>query len=176
MNTCATRKDNGQHFGDHRIPAGKRQAFESDVSVPFFVRGPGIPHGSSSSQVVQSVDLGPTFLDLASSQNNANKIRKSTYPMDGKSILPLLTIHPSHTSKYNDFRWAALLEMYGGSSTIGLRYKNEKGYYRNHMVRIYETMKRLFLSCVFIFLTQLCACSLWRTIYCTFSTRIHTRP
>ena len=127
--------DNGQHFGDHRIPAGKRQAFESDVLVPFFIRGPGITQGSSSSQVVQSVDLGPTFLELASSQNDSSKILKSSYPMDGKSILPLLTTSPTLNSGYNDFRWAALLEMYGGSSTIGKRYKETKGYYRNHMVR-----------------------------------------
>lgn len=131
-----TPKDNGQHFGDHRIPAGKRQAFESDVMVPFFVRGPGIPKGSSSSQVVQSVDLGPTFLDLASSHDAT---LKSTYPMDGKSILPLLSSNPPYKSNYNDFRWAALFEMYGGSSNIGLRYKNAKGYYRNHMVRLHET-------------------------------------
>ena len=116
---CKISKDNGQHFGDHRIPAGKRQAFESDVLVPFFIRGPGIPKGSSSSQVVQSVDLGPTFLDLASSPKYPSKILKSSYPMDGKSILPLLTNNPPLNSGYNDFRWAALLEMYGGSSTIG---------------------------------------------------------
>lgn len=132
---CKFQKDNGQHFGDHRIPAGKRQAFESDVLVPFFIRGPGIPKGSSSSQVVQSVDLGPTFLELAASPNHPSKILKSSYPMDGKSILPLLTSNPPLNSGYNDFRWAALLEMYGGSSTIGARYKEEKGFYRNHMVR-----------------------------------------
>ncbi len=132
---CIMSTDNGQHFGDHRIPAGKRQAFESDVLVPFFIRGPGIAQGSSSSQVVQSVDLGPTFLDLASSQKSSSKILKSNYPMDGKSILPLLTSNPSINAGYNNFRWAALLEMYGGSSTIGKRYKKTEGYYRNHMVR-----------------------------------------
>lgn len=141
---CKSPKDNGQHFGDHRIPAGKRQAFESDVLVPFFVRGPGIPKGTSSSQVVQSVDLGPTFLDLASSQNHLNELVKPTYPMDGKSILPLLTSNLPDTSNYNDFRWAALFEMYGGSSNIGLRYKNVTGYFKNHMVRMPEPRGRLF--------------------------------
>jgi hypothetical protein len=28
--------DNGKHFGDFRMPAGKRQAYETDVLVPFF--------------------------------------------------------------------------------------------------------------------------------------------
>ena len=139
-------KDNGQHFGDHRIPAGKRQAFESDVLVPFLIRGPGIPKGSSSSQVVQSVDLGPTFLDLAvSSQNTPIKPLKSTYPMDGKSIMPLLTSHAPATSMYNNFRWAALFEMYGGSYNIGKRYKNVKGYFHDHMVRVIEPREYLLL-------------------------------
>eukprot|EP00536_Pseudo-nitzschia_multiseries_P007211 jgi/Psemu1/256050/estExt_Genewise1Plus.C_1660073 len=99
--------DNGQHFGDHRIPAGKRQAYETDVLVPFLVRGPGVPKGSKSSEVVQSVDLGPTFLDLATTPSQqgtsttaylethrlktGRKLLQSTYPMDGKSIKSLLT-------------------------------------------------------------------------------------
>ncbi|VEU33512.1 unnamed protein product [Pseudo-nitzschia multistriata] len=130
--------DNGQHFGDHRIPAGKRQAYETDVLVPFLIRGPGIQKGSKSSQIVQSVDLGPTFLDVATRSNQYNKrskgkILKSTYPMDGKSIMPIMTANSLGTSEVNDFRWAALLEMYSGSSNIGERYKDIKGYYQNHM-------------------------------------------
>jgi hypothetical protein len=151
--------DNGQHFGDHRIPAGKRQAYETDVNVPFFVRGPGIPKGTSSPQVVQSVDLGPTFLDVASSSSSSSSsaetlkapLLRSSYPMDGQSFLPLLTNQRSdddtsasnnqknsnniNAKSYNDFRWAALLEMYSGSSNIGTRYKDMKEYHQNHMVR-----------------------------------------
>mmetsp|Transcript_10199 Transcript_10199/g.21875 ORF Transcript_10199/g.21875 Transcript_10199/m.21875 type:complete len:673 (-) Transcript_10199:873-2891(-) len=140
--------DNGQHFGDHRIPAGKRQAYETDVLVPFLIRGPGIQKGSRSSEVVQSVDLGPTFLDLATHShqyfnatylktthdlNSDGKLLKSTYPMDGKSIRPLLTSNSTDVSMINSFRWAALFEMYSGSSNIGNRYKDIKGYYHNHM-------------------------------------------
>lgn len=29
----STPKDNGQYFGEHRIPAGKRQAYETDVCL-----------------------------------------------------------------------------------------------------------------------------------------------
>ena len=118
--------------------------------VPFLVRGPGVQKGTQSSQVVQSIDLGPTFLDLATSsqQDSRNthsktvavksdgKLLQSSYPMDGKSIRPLLTTKMSDVSTSNDFRWAALFEMYSGSSNIGLRYKDMKGYYHNHLVRI----------------------------------------
>lgn len=153
---CDTPKDNGQHFGDHREPAGKRQAYESDVLVPFLVRGPGIPKGSTSSQVVQNVDLGPTFLEIASTQTDSNNRLKPTYPMDGKSILPLLRSNP-HSSNYNDFRWAALLEMYGGSSNMGKEYEDVKGYFHNYMVRFQESRGGSYLvRC--LFLIRLCAC------------------
>mmetsp|Transcript_12306 Transcript_12306/g.22064 ORF Transcript_12306/g.22064 Transcript_12306/m.22064 type:complete len:631 (-) Transcript_12306:36-1928(-) len=140
--------DNGQHFGDFRIPAGKRQAYETDVLVPFFVRGPGIRGGSYSTQVVQSVDLVPTFLEMATFSNTMKKTTKSrkakgtsnvqlrvlqpSYPMDGKSILPLLTGEIPGTPAVNNFRWAALLEMYGGSSGVGQRYQEMKNFYQHH--------------------------------------------
>ena len=171
-------KDNGQHFGDHRIPAGKRQAYETDVLVPFLVRGPGVQKGTQSSQVVQSVDLGPTFLDLASSRNTHSKtvavksdgeLLQSSYPMDGKSIRPLLTNNISDVSTFNDFRWAALLEMYSGSSNIGLRYKDMKEYYHNHMVRMHKTRRSrrrfIFPISIFPFLQRLHSFVVWYRIF-----------
>lgn len=62
------------------------------------------------------------------------KLLQSTYPMDGKSIKSLLTSNSQEdVSTVNVFRWAALLEMYSGSSNIGTRYKGMKGYFNNHM-------------------------------------------
>ncbi len=34
--------DNRQHLGDYRLPGGKRQAYDTDIRVPFLVRGPNI--------------------------------------------------------------------------------------------------------------------------------------
>jgi hypothetical protein len=80
------------------------------------------------------VDLGPTFLDLATRQSKkSSMLLQSSYPMDGKSIVPLLTGQLPPAPVTNHFRWAALLEMYGGTSNIGLRYKGMKNYYQNHM-------------------------------------------
>jgi arylsulfatase A-like enzyme len=102
--------DNGQHFGDYRIPAGKRQAYETDILVPFFVRGPGIEPNTSSAQLLQNIDLAPTFMEIATATTTATatvtangdgrddglerrRRRKltSTYEMDGKSFFPLMT-------------------------------------------------------------------------------------
>lgn len=141
--------DNGLHFGDFRITAGKRQAYETDVLVPFLVRGPGIVKGTNVSHVVQSVDLGPTFLDLARRRYQQDRTHtemppfqrrgqdltslRPSYPMDGKSIVDILNGKIPPSPAINDFRWAALLEMYGGSSNIGLRYRRIKGFFQNHM-------------------------------------------
>jgi hypothetical protein len=137
--------DNGQHFGDFRMPAGKRQAYDTDVLVPFLVRGPGIQAGAVSAEIIQSVDLGPTFLDIATSippssllplskqKQQQQKKLQTSYPMDGKSILPLIRGEIPAISHVNRFRWAALLEMYSGSSGVGPRYIHRKNYQYNHL-------------------------------------------
>ncbi len=37
--------DNGFHLGQHRLPAGKRTPYETDIHVPLLVRGPGVRGG-----------------------------------------------------------------------------------------------------------------------------------
>ncbi|KAJ6568770.1 alkaline-phosphatase-like protein [Mycena capillaripes] len=58
--------DNGYHIGQHRIPAGKGCAYETDVHIPFMVRGPGVDKGVNRTDVVTNhVDVAPTLLTLA---------------------------------------------------------------------------------------------------------------
>lgn len=44
---------------------GKSFPFESDVRVPFLVRGPGVGRGRVVQSLVGNVDLAPTFLEIA---------------------------------------------------------------------------------------------------------------
>jgi N-acetylglucosamine-6-sulfatase len=76
--------DNGYHLGQHELPRGKQTAFDTDIRVPLIVAGPGVPKGKKVRQVVQNVDLYPTFVALAGARPHQ--------PVDGHSILPLL--HP----------------------------------------------------------------------------------
>ena len=47
------------------LPTGKFNAYENDIRVPFFVRGPGVPAGAARDDVmVNNVDIGATILDL----------------------------------------------------------------------------------------------------------------
>ena len=57
--------DNGQHLGDYRLPAGKRQAYDTDIRVPFLAKGPGLVGGTKVTEVVMSIDLLPTWIEMA---------------------------------------------------------------------------------------------------------------
>jgi N-acetylglucosamine-6-sulfatase len=94
--------DNGYHMGQHRLLPGKQTAFDTDIRVPLIVAGPGVPHDRVVSQVVQNVDLYPTFVEL--SHGTASS------PVDGHSLLSLL--HPDQ-SAVPRWRTLALIEHHG---------------------------------------------------------------
>ncbi|XP_065837522.1 N-acetylglucosamine-6-sulfatase-like [Oscarella lobularis] len=117
--------DNGQHLGDYRLPGGKRQAFDTDIRVPFFVRGPGVPAGKVVREVIQSIDLFPTWADIANVKELA-----AGHEVDGKSIMPVFDSVGQSTTT-NAFRSVALAEMFGGSSNMGGVYKGLPGFEKN---------------------------------------------
>ena len=62
----------------------KRQLYDTDTRVPYFVRGPGIvARGSTSDKPVSHVDLAPTIIDIALGKVPGN--------WDGHSFLDVLT-------------------------------------------------------------------------------------
>jgi N-acetylglucosamine-6-sulfatase len=78
--------DNGFLLGDHRRIA-KRVAYDGAIRVPLVIRGPGVPEGVKRAQLVTSLDLPATILDLADAT--------ATNPLDGASLMPLLSgVHP----------------------------------------------------------------------------------
>ncbi|WP_433334421.1 sulfatase family protein [Spirillospora sp. CA-294931] len=72
--------DNGFLFGQHRIPSGKFVAYEASSHVPMLMRGPGIPPGGVSRELVGNADLAPTIAAIASA--------RPTHALDGRSLLP----------------------------------------------------------------------------------------
>ncbi|KAH4348839.1 arylsulfatase [Parastagonospora nodorum] len=57
--------DNGYHIGQHRLQPGKTCAFEEDINVPFYVRGPNVPKGKTVDVVTTHTDIVPTLFELA---------------------------------------------------------------------------------------------------------------
>jgi N-acetylglucosamine-6-sulfatase len=103
--------DNGYHMGQHRLLPGKETAFDTDIRVPLIIAGPGVPAGKVVSQVVQNVDLYPTFLQLAG--------RKPPASVDGHSLVPLL--HPGARVMWPT---AALIEHHGPSDVSDPDFEN----------------------------------------------------
>jgi len=72
--------DNGYFSGEHRIRQGKYLPHEPSSHVPLMVRGPGIPAGGTSSELVSNVDLASTFAQMAGAS--------PAIAQDGRSLLP----------------------------------------------------------------------------------------
>lgn len=72
--------DNGFFHGEHRIPTGKTLAYEPSTHVPLLIRGPGIPAGGRSAELVGNVDVAATFADIADAAPRRQ--------LDGRSFLP----------------------------------------------------------------------------------------
>jgi N-acetylglucosamine-6-sulfatase len=83
--------DNGYHMGNHRREIGKYTQFQTDVRVPFYIRGPGITPGSTYDDLAGNIDIAPTIAEIAGA---------TTPQVDGVSLLPLLHGGPPLERKY----------------------------------------------------------------------------
>jgi N-acetylglucosamine-6-sulfatase len=104
--------DNGYMQGEHRVRSGKMLPYEPSAQVPLLIRGPGLPAGQVSSELVANVDLAPTMLDIADAE--AGKT------VDGRSLLPFAR-HPYWRSR------RAILHETGGRKYASLRDQDERG-------------------------------------------------
>ncbi len=76
--------DNGFALGEHGF-YDKRDAFEESIRIPLLAYAPGlIAPGTKVTQMVQNIDIAPTFLDAA-----GVRVPEAA-KMDGRSFLPLL--------------------------------------------------------------------------------------
>jgi N-acetylglucosamine-6-sulfatase len=72
--------DNGFMQGQHRLHQGKFVPYEPSIQVPLLIRGPGIPPGGISKELVSNIDLTATILELTGAPAGLTQ--------DGRSILP----------------------------------------------------------------------------------------
>lgn len=75
--------DHGFQLGQFGMPEGKWNAYEHDIRVPFFIRGPGVPRGGKFNWPASHVDIMPTLLGFAG-------LEKMPESMDGKSAADVI--------------------------------------------------------------------------------------
>ncbi|MSO28034.1 MAG: multidrug transporter, partial [Candidatus Nanopelagicales bacterium] len=75
--------DNGFHAGVHRLPKGKRTAYQEDTVVPMVLIGAGIPPGTKVDAMTSTVDFGVTFAKVLGAQ--------SPTWADGRDLTPFFT-------------------------------------------------------------------------------------
>ena len=106
--------DNGFHLGQHRLPAGKQTAYETDIHLPLLVRGPGIAAGAHVAALTGNIDLAPTIAALGGTALADDP--------DGRSLVPLLDAKPSGSDPAittpAGWRVVYLLEHWSTSSTV----------------------------------------------------------
>jgi N-acetylglucosamine-6-sulfatase len=93
--------DNGYHMGQHGLLPGKMTAFDTDIRVPLVVTGPDVPSGARQQAITSSIDLAPTFLQIARGH--------PTDAPDGTGLLSLWHGAPAPP----DWPSAALIEHHG---------------------------------------------------------------
>jgi arylsulfatase A-like enzyme len=99
---------------------GKFTTFEGGMRLPCIVRWPGrVPAGATSSEIAATIDVLPTFAELAGAEVPADRV------IDGRSIVPLLEGRPGAKSPHEAYfyRGSAVRQgkwklMLGGRSTV----------------------------------------------------------
>jgi N-acetylglucosamine-6-sulfatase len=75
--------DHGYFYGEHELNDERRLAYEESVRIPLIVRYPGVATaGGMPRELVQTIDLAPTVLELAGVTDET--------PRHGRSLVPLM--------------------------------------------------------------------------------------
>jgi len=111
--------DHGYKQGQWRIGTSKQHPYETDIRIPFIMRGPGIKRGSQPTNIGANVDLLPTLLELA-----AGAVFVKAVGLDGRSMLPFLVPDVASTSAWRHF----LLNEY---KSVGTYYNDHSAVWEN---------------------------------------------
>ena len=56
--------DHGDYLGDHNLTGKSGRPYDGALRIPLIFRGPGVPAGVASDELVEIVDVMPTLLDM----------------------------------------------------------------------------------------------------------------
>ena len=91
--------DNGFFYGEHALSVERRMPYEESIRTPFIIRYPAVVNaGSQIDELVVSVDIAPTVLDVAGAPIGDH--------IQGRSLVPLLL------GTAENWRQSAFIEFY----------------------------------------------------------------
>ena len=95
------------------LPFAKWTCYDAGVHSAFIVRWPGIIKANTNSDaIVEYTDIVPTFIDIAGAKQEG--------PLDGNSLVPLLTGKSKNTKQYT-FSLQTTRGIINGSEFFGIR-------------------------------------------------------
>ena len=112
--------DHGFRFGQFSMPQGKWNAYENDLRIPFYIRGPGITAGSVFDGLASNVDVMPTLLELVGGGGAA---RPAAW--DGRSA----AAHLLGRATLSSWRTDLLIEYFSGGEVV--RYEHLEDAHNN---------------------------------------------
>ncbi|HEY7139719.1 MAG TPA: sulfatase-like hydrolase/transferase [Methylomirabilota bacterium] len=105
--------DNGYFFGEHALGPERRFAYEEGIRSPFVIRYPPLARpGTTASELVLTLDVAPTVLELAGATPGRH--------VQGRSLVPLLA------GRQTGWRDSFLVEYFAESALgwlVGMTYK-----------------------------------------------------
>jgi arylsulfatase A-like enzyme len=113
--------DNGYMQGEHRVRSGKMLPYDPSTRVPLLMRGPGIPTGRVSDELVANIDLAVTLVELAGATAGKS--------VDGRSLMPFARNPALHTKR-------AILHETGGARYAGPAEQDERTNLRQPIKRV----------------------------------------
>jgi N-acetylglucosamine-6-sulfatase len=79
--------DHGYFYGEHGLNEERRLAYEETIRIPLLIRYPSrVEAGSVASELVLTIDLAPTLLEVAGAKPNPG--------MQGRSLVPIFDRAP----------------------------------------------------------------------------------
>ena len=112
--------DHGFHLGQWRVPCAKTLIYETDIRIPFYIRGPNITYNSTNDIIVGNVDIMPLILDIINVDNNDKNIMKT----DGKSFKSQILNNTEEGGNYNNKSGGSLIGGVAGDINIMGKDKN----------------------------------------------------
>eukprot|EP00054_Salpingoeca_dolichothecata_P012519 m.69423 g.69423 ORF g.69423 m.69423 type:complete len:312 (+) comp19983_c0_seq1:791-1726(+) len=110
--------DNGYHLGQHHLLFGKTEPYETDLRVPMWVRGPGVPAGSTRPHPTAHIDITRTIVELAQAEKTS-----PLEVMDGKSFASVLTTNPPSIADWRPYSFSEFYTM--NNTWLAVRRVNE---------------------------------------------------